>query len=447
MSEQALEKTMGDTGMAQKKTARSALFEDRNFRWMMAGGVISMLGDQFTLIALPWLVLQMTGDTLILGAVLALIGVPRAVFILLGGALVDRYSPKKVLMWTKHVNTVLLGLLALLVLSNTLQLWMVYALALGLGFSTAFSIPSGSAMLPRVVAGPLLQPANGILLGVRQLTMFAGPLLAGLLIALFGDGGQGAVSSAKGLGAAFLFDACSFALSAWTLSKVSLRTLPAADAKSLGHKPKLLQAVVQGLRYCWNDKELRTCFLYWAAIAFFISGPIQVAMPVLAGRIHGGAAALGMLAGAHGAGTLLGMALSGIKPRLRLGSLGGTILLVDAVVGILFIPLGLINSTWQGSAILLAIGILGGFLHVAVFTWMQRRVPPEMIGRTMSIFMFIFMGIAPLSAAVTGWVMRNLQVAQVFAASGAMLIVIVLCALLASPMRRVQDMQGQAGAR
>jgi len=109
------------------------LFKDRNFRWLTSGAFLSMLGDQFTLIALPWLVLQMTGDTLVLGTVLALISVPRALFILIGGALVDRHSPKQVLMITKYVNLVLLAALAGLVFAGTLSLWMVYALSLGIG--------------------------------------------------------------------------------------------------------------------------------------------------------------------------------------------------------------------------------------------------------------------------------------------------------------------------
>lgn len=85
-------------------TPRAALLRDPNFAWLMSGGVISALGDQFTLIALPWLVLKLTGDPLALGLVIALMGIPRALLILFGGALVDRYSPKRVLMLTKHAK-------------------------------------------------------------------------------------------------------------------------------------------------------------------------------------------------------------------------------------------------------------------------------------------------------------------------------------------------------
>ena len=426
---------------ASPKDPRAALFKDPNFRWMTAGSFLSMLGDQFTLIALPWLVLQMTGDTLVLGTVLALISIPRAVFILVGGALVDRHSPKQVLMVTKYINLVLLAALAGLVLAGTLTLWMVYALSLGIGLATAFSIPAGTAMMPHVVARPQLQAANGISLGLRQLTMFLGPLLAGLLIALLGTGdtasGETTRANATGIGLAFAFDALSFAVSAWTLRQVQTHAAPTAPAAA---PQAVLASVAHGLAHFWRDQELRTCFLYWSAIALFIMGPIHIAIPVLASSTPQlGAAAFGTILGAHGAGTLLGMVVSGMVPRLRIGSLGLTILAFDAVIGVLFMPLGLITAVWQGAGLMLAIGLLGGFMQVSVFTWIQQRVRPALLGRAMSLFMFIFMGLAPISAAVTGWVMKGITLAQLFAASGGTLLVLAALALLFTPMRLVTD--------
>jgi MFS family permease len=427
----------------QEKPKNTMLFRDVNFRWLLSGGLLSMLGDQFTLIALPWLALKMSGDTLVLGTVLSLVGVPRAVFILIGGALADRYSPKRVLMMTKYINTILLGTLAILVLSNGLNIWLLYVLSLAIGFATAFSIPAGSSILPHVVQTEQLQAANSAMMGVRQATMFAGPLLAGLLIAIGGNNG-GAVAAAantKGLGLAFLFDAFSFIISALTLAKVTVREAPAhTDPANQSH---LLKSAAENLRYCWNDIELRTCFLYWAVIALFISGPIQVAMPVLANTLNLGAAAYGILMGAHGAGTLIGMVISGAKPNLRLRSLGLTLLFVDAVIGILIAAMGLISTTLAGAILLLVIGTMGGFVQVAIFTWMQRRVPASRMGRTMSVFMFIFMGIAPISAAITGWVMRSTTVSQLFGGSGLMLLAIATIAWAASPMKTVSDSRVQ----
>jgi len=430
-------------------TDRAALMRDKNFVWLMVGSIISMLGDQFTLVALPWLVLRMTGDTLVLGTVLALMSLPRALFILIGGAVVDRYSPKTVLMVTKYINTALLAALAVLVLTGGLTLWTVYALAFAIGLATAFSIPSATSMLPHVMQRAQLPAANSVMMGLRQLSMFLGPLLAGLLIVLFGDGPTGgitgsttagAVTDATGLGVAFGFDALSFLVSAWTLSQVRLHSQvhTGAAAPASANQP-VFAAVAAGLRHLWNDRDMRLCFIYWGVVAVLITGPVQIAVPVLATTLNLGAAALGILLGAHGAGTLVGMVVSGAKPGMRLGTLGMTMLVVDVVVGVLFIPMGLITATWQGAMLLGTIGVLGGFMQVSIFTWLQRRTPPALMGRVMSMFMFIFLGLAPLSGAVTGWMLRSITLTQLFVGSGGLLVCIALLALAASPVRQVTD--------
>lgn len=425
---------------------RATLMRDKNFVWLMAGSIISMLGDQFTLVALPWLVLRMTGDTLVLGTVLGLMSLPRAAFILIGGAVVDRYSPKKVLMITKYINAVLLAALAVLVLAGGLTLWAVYALAFAIGLATAFSIPSATSMLPHVMQRSQLPAANGVMMGLRQLSMFLGPLLAGLLIVLFGDGPTGsatagAVTDATGLGVAFGLDALSFLASAWTLSQVRLHsqvcTNPAAPAPA---NQAVFAAVGAGLRHLWNDRDMRLCFIYWGIVAVLITGPVQIAVPVLATTLNLGAAALGILLGAHGAGTLMGMAISGAKPGMRLGTLGMTMLVIDVVVGALFMPMGLISASWQGAALLGTIGVLGGFMQVSIFSWLQQRTPPALMGRVMGMFMFIFLGLAPLSGAVTGWMLRSITLTQLFVGSGGLLVCIALLALVASPVRQVKDM-------
>jgi MFS family permease len=419
---------------APTPTARGALLRDRNFAWLMSGGVISALGDQFTMIALPWLVLQLTGDPLALGMMVALLGVPRAVLILFGGALVDRYSPKRVLMLTKHVNTVLLGLLAALVLSGRATLPLVTGLAIVLSLASAFSIPAGTSMLPMAVARERLGAANALMMAVRQVTMLAGPLLAGLLFALAGDGSTG-LGDARGLGLAFAFDAFSFALSAWTLAKV--RPLP-TDAPAQAREP-VLRSVGAGLAALWRDTSLRTAFLYWGLCSCVTGGVMQVAMPLLASeRLHG-AAALGLLMGAHGAGALGGMALSGMAGKRRLGNLGLTLLLVDGIAGVLLMPLGLVTAVWQGMLLIAVMGILGGYIQVAVFTWIQRQVAPNMLGRMMSIFMFVFMGLAPLAAAAAGWLASLVSLSTLFVGAGLFLSVAALTAWLFTPMARLTD--------
>jgi hypothetical protein len=425
-------------------TARAALIRDKNFVWLMAGSIISMLGDQFTLVALPWLVLRMTGDTLVLGTVLGLLSLPRALFILMGGAVVDCYSPKAVLMLTKYVNTVLLGALAVLVLVGGLSLWTVYLLAFAIGLATAFSIPSATSMLPHVMPRDQLPAANSVMMAVRQFAMFIGPLLAGVLIAMFGDGVSGSaaagmVTDARGLSVAFGFDALSFLVSAWTLSQVRVKALGQPVSGQVMARQPVLAAVAAGLRHVWQDRDMRLCFLYWGAVAVLITGPVQIALPVLATTLNLGAAALGILLGAHGAGTLVGMAVSGARPGLRLGTLGMTMLAVDVAVGVLFMPMGLITATWQGAALLGTIGVLSGFMQVAIFTWLQQRTPAALMGRVMSIFMFIFLGLAPLAGAFAGWLLRTVTVPQLFMGGGGLLVCLALAAMASSPLKQLAD--------
>src|ERR1700690_4613010 len=95
--------------VAAKKSVHPLGVHD--FRLLWIGGSISLLGDQFYLIALPWLVLQITGSALALGTVMALEGIPRALFMLIGGAFVDRFSPRSVMMISNLSRLVLVALL------------------------------------------------------------------------------------------------------------------------------------------------------------------------------------------------------------------------------------------------------------------------------------------------------------------------------------------------
>ncbi|WP_233151817.1 MFS transporter [Pelomonas sp. KK5] len=431
---------MTATTMASGAAAgRGVLWADRNFRLLLAGGTVSLLGDQFTLTALPWLVLQLTGDPLALGVVLALLAVPRAVFILIGGALVDRHSPRTVLVASKAVQGGLLALLALALQGGWLTLPLVNAFALLMGLATAFSHPAGSALLPRCLPPALVRPANGLLMSAGQLMMLLGPLLAGGMVAALHHGGA-ALPDAHGLALAFGVDGASFAFSAATVLALKGVLVPAQAGPARGG---LLADVAEAARAFWADVPLRAVCLYFAAVACFAGGPVSVALPVLAQHLPGGSAAsLGLLLAANGAGVLAGMALSGMRPDWRLGTLGRTMLAIDALAGLAFAALGLVHETWQAVALLAPLGLLLGFVRVAVFSWMQKRVPPAMLGRTMSLFLFIIMGLTPLATAAAGAALRVLSPAALFAAGGAALIVVVIAGAVLTPIRDVDDQAG-----
>ncbi|MDX8120982.1 MFS transporter [Janthinobacterium sp. GMG2] len=405
------------------------LLRNTNFRWLLGGGLVSMLGDQFSMLALPWLVLSLTNDSLSLGIAVALMGAPRAVLILLGGTIADRYSPRRVLLLSKYANAAILLALSGLLMLDQASVALAYAAALALGVASAFGIPAGTAILPQAVPPQVLQTANSLQMGARQLSLLAGPLLAALVLGAR-DGGQQTGMAA--LAAAFAIDALTFLFSAWTLRQVSLRPLAAATAAQ-----GMWRDMAAGLSMVWRDMALRSCYAYWAVVAFFVMGPLQVALPVLASeRLHG-ASALGLLMGAHGAGTLAGMLASSLGGAWLRRRFGATLLAVDAIVAILLMALGQIDTAWQGAALLAVTGLLGGYVQVAIFTWIQRRVAPAMLGRAMALFMGIFLGLAPLSAAATGALLRHLSVGELFCAGGALLLAAAIAAALLTDIARI----------
>ena len=179
----------------------------RDFRLLFAGISTSLLGDQFALIATPWLVLQLTGDPVALGTVLALEGFPRALFMLFGGAITDRLSPRVILIASDVVRFVLAALMTFVVVAGVVELWMLYAFSLGFGLVAGFAVPAGNSIVPMVVAEKDLQAGNSIVMGAGQLVGFVGPVLAGILIGRY-------VESLWGIGLAFGIDAATFAVSA-----------------------------------------------------------------------------------------------------------------------------------------------------------------------------------------------------------------------------------------
>ena len=422
--------------------ARTSLFANRNFSLLFGGSSISVLGDQFTLVALPWLVLKLTGDPAALGIVLAVMAFPRAIFMLLGGAVVDRMSPRRVLLGARAVNAACIVVLAVLVLAGAIQMWMIYLLALGIGLSTAFAYPAGMAILPQLVPLQQLRSANALFMGTRQLSMVIGPVLAGLVIALGAHhAGAPALPDAHGLGEAFAIDAASFMFSLASLIMIRIH----GDSHPAKKTDGVFASIASGIRYVWTDVPLRAFVLYAGFVSVFVGGPIQVGLPVLADtRMDLGAASLGILMTAQGIGMVVGSILSGVAARVMRGRLGIMVLCFDSVAGLILVALMLVHTTWTGALLLLGVGLLGGIVQIAIFTWIQQRVSQAMMGRTMSILMFTFMGLGPLSAAIAGALLKVISLTALFGIAGLTLSVIALACLGSPQLRSIRAMQPEA---
>jgi MFS family permease len=406
----------------------------RNFRLLWIGEGISLLGDQFYLIALPWLVLQLTGSALALGTIMALASIPRAVFMLVGGAFVDRYSPRSVMIWSNFARFVLVALLSALVLTNNTQMWMLYVLALAFGLADAFYFPAQTAIVPQVLLQDQLQAGNTFVQGTAQLSLFLGPVLAGGLIALLGQGA--AANSApdmRGIGIAFGLDTLSFVASLLTLIMMRVPGV----TKSAGEQQNVIESIKEGFVYVWSRTVLRVFFLLAVATNFLVLGPVTVGIPVLANiRLAEGAAAFGIIMSAFGGGSLLGIILSGVLPQPKPEHFGTVVLLVGASLGVGIALMPLFGSTAVVAAICLVIGAVAGYQRMMLFTWLQKRIPQELMGRVMSLLFFCAIGLAPVSNALAG-ALLDIDLNGVFIGGGALMAAVTLLALLLPEIRHM----------
>lgn len=304
------------------------------------------------MLALPWLVLKLTGDPQQLGFVLAVMALPLAVFLLVGGAVVDRMSPRKVLLNSRAANAVLIAILATLVLTDAIQMWEVYVLAIGIGLSTAFSYPAGTAILPQLIEPEQLPKANATFIGVRQFAMLAGPAIAGFVVALGSGSSTRNLADARGMGLAFSIDAVSFLFSLASLILVRVHT----DYHPPKREGGVLRDVGKGVSFVWSDLQPRAFILYMAAVSVFVAGPLLVGLPVLANtRLDLGAESLGLLRAANGGGIMVGSVLSGLILRRIGGRVGLVVLSVDAIAGLGIAAMTLVHSTLVGSALMAAV--------------------------------------------------------------------------------------------
>jgi len=410
---------MADITTGTKPTPILGILSIRDFRLLWIDSATSWLGDQFSLIATPWLVLKMTGDPLALGLVVALQGIPRAVFMLIGGAITDRISQRTIMLISDAIRLALTAAMTVLVLSGAIQLWMLYFFSLAFGIVAGFSIPASNSIVPTLIPEQDLQAGNSISMGTAQLASFIGPTIAGVLIGRFSD-------SMLGIGLAYAIDTLSFSasiLALWLL-RGGRKVIASGDSDSIW------VSIKEGFRYLWTTPTLRMLFIIVSAANFLFVGPLLVGIPVLAEqRLPEGALAFGLLISAYAGGNLAGYILAGALPRA-----GGRLMTI-LVVGLLFVfglvigLLGWVTSTGPAFWMMLGLGIGNGYISIMMFTQVQTRTPREMLGRMMSMIMLSNVGLAPLSQAVAGAVSKW-SLTGLFTAAGLLLLVLACWAAL-----------------
>lgn len=410
--------------MKQIIPAVTKILRNRNFRLLWIGQGTSLFGDQVFLIAVTWLVLQLTNDSLALGIVLALFGVPRALFTLLGGAISDRRSPRTIMLAADILRFLLTAFLAILLLAGWLQRWMMYPFALLFGIISGFFNPAATAMMPAVVQEDELPVSNSIYQGTAQLSSFFGPVLAGSLIAFFARMDKNAgTSEINGIAAAVAIDSLTFLVSIATLYWMKLAAAVQAQAES---QSSIIASIREGIRFVWNEPMLRVIFALLMAANFLFVGPLLVGIPVLADtRLEGGAAAYGTVMGAFGGGVLLGIVLAGSIIRILKERMSRYIVTVIVAFGAGMGLLGFVTSTPVAFLILLLAGIGNGTLMITGLSFLQRQAPKEMLGRIMSLILLASVGLVPISQALTGALIR-LSLPGVFAGAGILMMLVAL---------------------
>jgi len=392
----------------------------RDFRLLFAGTTTSLLGDQFTFIATPWLVLKLTGDPLILGTVLALESIPRAVFMLLGGAITDRLSPRIILLVSDIIRFFLTALMALIVFTGNVQVWMMYAFGLGFGLVAGFAVPAGNSIVPMLVDESDLQAGNSIFMGMSQLIGFFGPTVAGILIGAYAE-------SDMGIWLAFTIDAVSFAASAICLWAMHTgRSRKDTDEADGTAKETVWQSIWAGVKYLWDDTPLRLMFLIVTAMNFLFVGPLLVGIPVLASqRLPEGAVAYGLLVSGYAGGNLAGYILAGVLPRPGGQKMRFFLIALLATFGGVIAAIGLLYSTWIDFALMLLLGLGNGYISIMMFTWIQKRTPRDMLGRMMSMIMLSNNGLVPISQALSG-VISKWSLTGLFVGAGVLMLGLTL---------------------
>ena len=392
---------------AAARVRLAAPLRRRSFRLIWIGGTAAVLGDQLSFVALAWLALQLTGSTLTLGALLMAAALPRAAFILIGGAVTDRLSARTVAVRASVVRVVAMGLLATLVITQHAILFEVFLLALCFGIADAFYLPAQMALVPLTVEPDELEAANSLAQTGQSVGMLVGPGLGGVVVALLGTG------------YGFVIDAAGFAVVAATTLALPRRALAGvAPAAS----PGLRTALFAGLRYVIDRPALRALLFVSAAVSVAALGPVDVGLADLARLRLGGPAALGWLLSGFAAGSVAGSIASGVRGRGRLAPM---LIAVGVTMGAGMPALALASHVGVALAITIAIGLVSGYISVAALAAIQRHVEPGLMGRVLSVFQFASVGLAPLSLAVAG-VLAQTSLLLLFAVSGGLVLAATL---------------------
>lgn len=355
-----------------------------NYRLFWGGALLSNVGGWMARIAQDWLILtELTpGSATALGIATALQFAPIPLLTPFAGALADRFDKRKLLTIAQSGLGLVALLLWVLVATDVVQLWHVFALSAMTGICAAFEMPTRQAFVSEMVPRRLLPNAVGLNSAQFNGARLIGPGVAGLLIA------------GLGVAPALLINAVSFCATIGALALMrtgELTEMPRAAAKN---------AVRDGLAYVRSRPDILLILVIVSSLSTFGMN-FQLANALMATEVFGrGATEFGLLGTLMAVGTLSAAFLAArrARPRLR-------VLLVALFGFSVFTLLGALapSFAWYGAS-LVGVGVCALTVMTSCNATVQLAADPEYRGRVMAVYMAVNMGGTPIGAPLLGWV-------------------------------------------
>jgi MFS family permease len=368
-----------------------ASLRHRNFRLFFGGQLISLIGTWMQNTAQGWLVYELTGSKILLGAVAAIGSTPMMLFSTWGGSVADRHSKRRIVLWTQTAMMLFAFVFAALVWSGRIRPWHIMVLAALGGCALAFDMPARQAFMVEMTSREDLINAISLNSSLVNGARVIGPSLAGLLMARVG------------IATCFLFNGLSFmaVIAGLCLMRLPRFIAPRTSGSAWAH-------AAEGFRYVWRHRRMRILLMLFAVVGVF-GWSYSVLMPAFARDVlHVGQARYGMLLSANGIGALLGaltVASVGMQVNRRVLVLGG----------LWFFSAMLLLLAWvQSYGLALVLLALAGWGMLLFFsttnTLLQTSASDEMRGRVMGIWTLVFGGTTPFGGLEAGTVSHYLGV-------------------------------------
>ncbi|WP_446044671.1 MFS transporter [Streptomyces olivaceus] len=365
-------------------------------RYLTAHGT-SLLGDQIYFVALAWAAKDAAGPNGV-GTALAAASLPRAILMLLGGVISDRYGAREVMLGSNIARTILVGLFCLWAITQTPGLTTLCIIAVAFGTVDGVFYPASSAMPALLIDSSKIPQANGLRQAAQQGALLLGGPLGGVALAV---GGLVAALIANG--------------SALIISIVCLlftHTKEETVGKSSATQISVSRQMTEGLRYTASNPLIRNTILVITIAGFGFAGPANVGLPLLADHQGWNASGYGILTGSLGAGALAGaLAVSAAKGIPRPGIAAMVMLITQA----LCMAAAAITPHLLLSAALMAITGIGLSVASAItMSLVQLNTDTEHLGRVMSVMTLGMVGLVPLAYIVCGWLVSATGVTMAF---------------------------------